>query len=297
MNEPIKPNYTENEITEMNLKLEEQEKELNDYKTRKKYIKDNLSSKSKAIILFEGAMNGLYHALYVVAFILATYWMLFIVLDIEKYETITDICLMIVAAGVGGYFVSMFAAIFTLVPISVIAEALFRPIHRKLEEEEKELNDKYQSNIIEKYRKYKNMKKNLDNYNIKLFEYKDYKKKQYESFWYSLDGHTFEQEVAKIFRKDGYHAHVSKVGADGGVDIILTKNGKRYAVQCKAHNKKISEGVARDLYGVLHANNYDGGYLVTLNGVSAKTYKFCKTRRDKPIIIWTIRNILKKYSE
>lgn len=134
----------------------------------------------------------------------------------------------------------------------------------------------------------------IKNYKTACKEYEWWQERKKKDFWYSLDGHAFEQEIAKLFKKDGFATKVSKVGADGGVDIIVSKNNKRYAVQCKAHTSKISEGVARDLYGVLHSRNFDGGYLVTLNGTSAKTKDFCKKNKDKPITIWTIEDILKR---
>lgn len=296
MNEPIKPSYSDNEIQEMNDKLEEQDRLLNDSNARNEYLRNNLSSKANTIVIIEGVINGLFYASAAIVFVLATYWMLFTVLDIQKYDNIGDIVLMAIASLTAGYFIMSFSLI-VLSPIFEIVKSLFNPIYKEYENEKNQIIEKYQLNISKRYEKYMKMKQEINNYNKKMYEYREYCKRIDEAFWYSLDGHTFEQEIAKLFKKDGYHASVSKVGADGGVDIVLTKNGKKYAVQCKAHSKKISEGVARDLYGVLHAKNYDGGYLVTLNGVSSKTYQFCKTRKDKPIIIWTIKTILKKYSE
>ncbi len=296
MNEPIKPSYSDGEIQEMNLKLEEQDRLLNDSNAKNEYLKSNLSSKSNTIVIIEGVINGLFYASAAIVFVLATYWMLFTVLDIQKYNNTGDIILMVLASLTAGYFIMSFSMII-LSPIFAIIRRLFNPIYKDYEKEKNQIIEEYQLNISKKYEEYEKMKQEISTYNKKMYEYKEYCKRLNENFWYGLDGHTFEQEVAKLFRKEGYHATVSKIGADGGIDIILTKGGKKYAVQCKAHNKKISEGVARDLYGVLHAKNYDGGYLVTLNGVSSKTYQFCKTRKDKPIIIWTIKTILNKYSE
>ena len=123
-----------------------------------------------------------------------------------------------------------------------------------------------------------------------------WKKQKSETFWRTMDGRSFEIEVAKLFKHRGYQVKVARMGADGGVDIVMEKDGERIAVQCKAHARKISEGVARDLYGVLHAYNYNRGILVTLNGVSSNTSEFCKSKKDKPIDIMNIHDILRLYN-
>lgn len=112
-------------------------------------------------------------------------------------------------------------------------------------------------------------------------------------FWNSLDGFSFEKEMQKLFAAQGYDSSLTNAGADGGVDIVLKKGGKTIAVQCKAHKTKISEGIARDLYGVLFAHNYDGGILATVNGASKKTIEFCNGLRDKPIKIIDVKDIIK----
>ena len=44
----------------------------------------------------------------------------------------------------------------------------------------------------------------------------------------------FEQLVGEAFRRDGYTVEETGLGgADGGIDLILRKNGRRVLVQCK----------------------------------------------------------------
>lgn len=53
-------------------------------------------------------------------------------------------------------------------------------------------------------------------------------------------------------------------GPDGGVDLVLYKDGKRYLCQCK-HWKTWAVGVSvvRELKGVIAAQEADGGYVIT----------------------------------
>lgn len=108
-------------------------------------------------------------------------------------------------------------------------------------------------------------------------------------YWMSLNGHQFENAVAAVFRNIGYSAQVSKQGGDGGIDIILIKNGEKTAVQCKAHKSPIGPSVARDFYGTLIHNYYTRGILVSRSGFTGGVYDFV---RGKPIELLNLNQLL-----
>lgn len=108
-------------------------------------------------------------------------------------------------------------------------------------------------------------------------------------YWMNLDGHEFEEAVAVVYRKKGYEAVVSKQGGDKGIDIILTRENKKIAVQCKAHNKPVSPSVVRDLYGTMNHFGYSEGILVSRNGFTVGVYEFAK---DKPIELVNLNNLM-----
>ncbi|MGB6306598.1 MAG: restriction endonuclease [Steroidobacteraceae bacterium] len=75
----------------------------------------------------------------------------------------------------------------------------------------------------------------------------------------------FEQLVSESFREQGFS--VRQTGGsrpDGGVDLILNKDGRRYLVQCK-HWKtwRVGVTVVRELNGVIAQQKADGGYVIT----------------------------------
>jgi restriction system protein len=49
----------------------------------------------------------------------------------------------------------------------------------------------------------------------------------------SMSGVEFEMYVAAVFRGLGYNVAMTKTTGDFGVDLVLTKDAKRTAVQCK----------------------------------------------------------------
>lgn len=68
-----------------------------------------------------------------------------------------------------------------------------------------------------------------------------------------MDGTEFEELIAKLFRKMGYDAEVTKASGDQGIDVIATKNGFKYGIQAKCYsgqvgNTAIQEVVAGKTY-------------------------------------------------
>jgi restriction system protein len=75
----------------------------------------------------------------------------------------------------------------------------------------------------------------------------------------------FERLVGEGFRLNGFNVvETGGQGSDGGFDLVLTKDGGRFLVQCK-HWKDESVGVSviRELRGVIAAQGATGGYVVT----------------------------------
>ncbi|NIK52135.1 restriction endonuclease [Xanthomonas arboricola] len=63
----------------------------------------------------------------------------------------------------------------------------------------------------------------------------------------------FEQLVGEAFRRQGYSVEETGLGgADGGIDLILRKDGRRTLVQCKQwQRQQVGVSVVREMYGLL----------------------------------------------
>jgi restriction system protein len=80
----------------------------------------------------------------------------------------------------------------------------------------------------------------------------------------NLTWQAFERLVAEAYRRQGYSvSEVADGGADGGIDIVLKKDGT-VLVQCK-HWKVYRVGVreVRELFGVVCAERATTGVLIT----------------------------------
>jgi restriction system protein len=113
--------------------------------------------------------------------------------------------------------------------------------------------------------------------------------KQQAEYWRSLSGIGFERELGKLFSLMGYAVTHTPSTADGGVDLLLRKGGNLTVVQCKAHNKRISISVARELFASMMDFEADDAIIACLEGVTKPVVDYIKTKR---ITVMTLNNII-----
>ncbi|WP_129642669.1 restriction endonuclease [Peristeroidobacter agariperforans] len=79
-----------------------------------------------------------------------------------------------------------------------------------------------------------------------------------------LSWRQFESIVGEAFRRRGYVVIENAVdGQDGGIDLVLRKDGAKYYVQCKQWKQaKVGVRPIRELYGVIAASDASGGFFV-----------------------------------
>ena len=75
----------------------------------------------------------------------------------------------------------------------------------------------------------------------------------------ALGWKRFEQLVGEAFRRQGYTVEETGLGgADGGIDLILRKNGHRVLVQCKQwRQRQVGAKVVREMAGLLAHHGAD----------------------------------------
>lgn len=98
----------------------------------------------------------------------------------------------------------------------------------------------------------------------------------------TISWREFEELVGEAYRRKGYTViETGGGGADGGVDLILKKNGEKLLVQCK-HWKmdKVGVKVVRELYGVVAAESASGGIVISSGTFTQESKDFS---RGKPL--------------
>jgi len=79
-----------------------------------------------------------------------------------------------------------------------------------------------------------------------------------------LSWKDFEFLIGEAYRRRGFSVRENTgAGADGGIDIVLSKDGKTTLVQCKNWKaQSVGVGTVRELYGVLTAERASEGIVV-----------------------------------
>jgi restriction system protein len=96
----------------------------------------------------------------------------------------------------------------------------------------------------------------------------------------SLKWRDFERLVGASFERNGFVTRLTGGGgADGGVDLVLTKGREQTLVQCKQWRaQKVGVAVVRELYGVMAARGAARGIVVTAGDFTPDAREFASGR-------------------
>jgi hypothetical protein len=94
--------------------------------------------------------------------------------------------------------------------------------------------------------------------------------------WNNLSHIEFEQQCAQLFRDKGFKAELTPLTNDGGIDILLEKDGERGAAQCKAWNQPCGVKEVREFCGVVFSKKLAFGYFISKSGFTDGAIAFLK---------------------
>ncbi len=95
---------------------------------------------------------------------------------------------------------------------------------------------------------------------------------------HDISWRDFELLVGEVFRMRGFTViENDNGGADGGVDLVLRKEGEVFLVQCKQWRAyKVPVNVVRELLGVMVTKGAAGGFVVTSGIFTLEAQAFAK---------------------
>lgn len=65
----------------------------------------------------------------------------------------------------------------------------------------------------------------------------------------SMDGHQFEHFCAKVLRANGFqNVNVTQGSGDHGIDVLASKDGNTYAIQCKCYSNNVGNKAVQEAY-------------------------------------------------
>lgn len=88
----------------------------------------------------------------------------------------------------------------------------------------------------------------------------------------------FEMLVGESFRRRGYAVVEHGLGGkDGGIDLVVTKDGRRELVQCKQWRRRdVNASTVREMWGLVDHHRADAVHIVSLGGFTADAARFAE---------------------
>jgi len=101
----------------------------------------------------------------------------------------------------------------------------------------------------------------------------------------------FELLISAVFEQFGFHTEKVGRSGDHGIDLIVfNKSGEKWVVQCKRWRGSIGEPVLRDLYGSMHHENAERGFLMTTGTFTQAASRWAE---GKPITLYDGANMIR----
>mgnify|MGYP002619937624 CR=1 FL=1 len=99
-----------------------------------------------------------------------------------------------------------------------------------------------------------------------------------------LPWHEFEQLLAEAFRREQYSVEETPRGADGGIDLILYRDGEKTLVQAKHWKRKpVGVAIVREFFGVKTAEKAHECIIVTSGSFTPDAVAFAKQNKVRLI--------------
>ncbi len=116
-----------------------------------------------------------------------------------------------------------------------------------------------------------------------------------------LEWKRFETVCTEYLKLIGHNAKETRIGADGGVDIVVHKDGQEKPVaivQCKAWNAyKVGVKPMRELFGLMAAERVTTGMFITSGDFTSEAIEFAQGKRLRLINGDKLLNGIKKLSD
>lgn len=92
----------------------------------------------------------------------------------------------------------------------------------------------------------------------------------------ALDWRQFEILVGEAYRQQGYSVTETGLGGpDGGVDLVLQRDGKKTLVQCKHwRSRQIPVATVREMFGLLQHHDADAASIICTGSFSTDARRF-----------------------
>lgn len=108
----------------------------------------------------------------------------------------------------------------------------------------------------------------------------------------NMDGHKFEYLCAEVLRKNRYeNIMVTNASGDQGVDILASKDGIQYAIQCKRYSQTVGNKAVQEIYAGMKFYHAHVGIIITNNYFTNSAQKLAE---QVGIVLWDRKFLMKQ---
>lgn len=107
----------------------------------------------------------------------------------------------------------------------------------------------------------------------------------------NMDGHEFENFCATLLKQNGFKSvSVTKASGDQGIDILATKDGIKYGIQCKCYSSEVGNKAVQEAFSGKTFYNRHVGVVLTNNYFTSSAKELAE---KNGIILWDRKQLLK----
>lgn len=92
----------------------------------------------------------------------------------------------------------------------------------------------------------------------------------------SDNGHEFERECLEAFKAYGWTGYRTKGSGDQGADLVISKNGRTVAVQCKLYANKVGNSAIQQIYAAKTIYQADFAAVISKSGYTPSALQAAK---------------------
>ena len=106
-----------------------------------------------------------------------------------------------------------------------------------------------------------------------------------------MDGLEFESFCATLLKRNGFkNVSVTKGSGDQGIDVLATKDGIKYGIQCKCYSSEVGNKAVQEAFSGKTFYNRHVGVVLTNNYFTPSAKELAE---KNGIILWDRKRLLK----
>ena len=106
-----------------------------------------------------------------------------------------------------------------------------------------------------------------------------------------MQGRVFEEYLAVVFRRNGYHVELTPASKDQGADLVISKNGIRTVVQAKRWKGRVGNSAVQEVVASKPYYRADQAIIVTNSEFTSSAIALAKANH---VTLWDRKKLIEE---